>query len=93
MGAPHAFDMQNADFTGIAENSDLYISKVIHQAVVEVNEEGTEAAAATAVIMMRRSAMNIDLPEEFICNRPFLFVIHEKQCNGVLFIGKYVKPQ
>lgn len=93
MGVNLPFDQARADFTGI--NSDptgLYISKVVHQAVVEVNEEGTEAAAATGVIMMTRMAI-LDQPRDFICNRPFIFVIHERTHNTTLFMGKYVKPE
>ncbi len=95
LGASHAFDESKADFSLISsESKGLHISKVIHQAVIDVNEEGTEAAAATAVVMMMRCAMpafNFP-PEEFKCNRPFLFVIHETNHNGVLFMGKYMKP-
>jgi serpin B len=85
----------NADFTGInADESGLKISKVIHQAVVEVNEEGTEAAAATAVIMVTRCAAIRPVPIiEFNCNRPFLFVIHDKIHHSALFLGKFVKPE
>jgi serpin B len=93
LGATLPFDENQADFSGIAdEPNGLYISKVVHQAVVEVNEEGTEAAAATGVVMMTRCAM-VDEPIDFICNKPFLFVIHEKVNNNVLFYGKYSKPQ
>lgn len=93
MGAHLPFDQGRADFTGInADPSGLYISKVVHQAVVEVNEEGTEAAAATGIIMMTRCAV-IEDPIEFTCDRPFLFVIHERTHNTTLFIGKYVKPE
>lgn len=93
MGASDAFDEARADFTGINKDpSGLYISKVIHKAVVEVNEEGTEAAAATAVIMMTRCARIEPPPEEFKCDRPFIFLIHDNQDNTVLFLGKYSKP-
>ena len=68
------------------------MSQVIHQSVVEVNEEGTEAAAATAVVMMKRMAVFSPPPEEFKCNRPFFFVIHETQSNAILFIVKLMKP-
>ena len=88
-----AFDEKRADFSGISSDpSGLYVSKVLHQAVVEVNEEGTEAAAATAVVMMTRMAMVYE-PYEFNCNRPFIFIIHDKVQNSILFIGKYSKPQ
>jgi serpin B len=94
LGAHNAFDQQKADFTGISNiPSGLYISKVVHQAVVDVNEEGTEAAAATAAIMMTRAAVMEYPPEEFKCDRPFLFVIHEKVHNSILFMGRFVKPQ
>lgn len=94
LGATLPFDQDKADFTGINSSpSGLYISKVVHQAVVDINEEGTEAAAATGVIMMTRCAMVVNEPREFICDRPFLFVIHEKTHNTVLFIGKYAKPE
>lgn len=95
LGMTHAFDENKADFSLIVPESEekIFISKVIHQAVVEVSEEGTEAAAATAVVMAKRSMMVFDFPpEEFKCNRPFIFVIHEKNTNGVLFIGKYMSP-
>jgi serpin B len=92
MGASDAFDAR-ADFTGINKDpTGLYISKVIHKAVVEVNEEGTEAAAATAVIMMTRCMRIEPPPEEFKCDRPFIFLIHDNQDNTVLFLGKYSKP-
>lgn len=93
LGAPNAFDTDKADFSGLSNEDGIFISKVIHQAVVEVNEKGTEAAAATAVMMMKRCALVMDIPEEFICNRPFLFLIHEKKGNGVLFMGKFMRPE
>jgi serpin B len=92
MGATLPFDQDRANFTGINDDPrGLYISKVFHEAVVEVGEEGTEAAAATAVVMAVRMAL--DTPRDFICNRPFLFIIHEKVNDTILFIGKYSKPE
>jgi serpin B len=92
MGAPDAFDAA-ADFSGINGIPDgLHISKVLHKAVIEVNEEGTEAAAATAVIMMKRCAVVRNPPQEFVCNRPFIFIIHDNKNHSILFIGKYEKP-
>jgi serpin B len=93
LGATSAFDRTKADFSGINEEAKgLHISNVIHQAVVEVNEEGTVAAAATGVIMMTR-ALIIEDPIEFVVNRPFIFIIHETIHNAVLFLGKVVNPQ
>jgi len=63
------------------------VSQVIHQSVVEVNKEGTEAAAAIILMGVRLFRLP-PWPEEFKCNRPFLFVIHEAQSNAILFMGK-----
>ena len=68
------------------------MSKVIHQASIDLNEEGTETSAATAVKIMLRSMLIGEKKFKFKCNRPFIFVIHETRSNGILFIGKYVKP-
>jgi hypothetical protein len=89
LGSPLAFQ-SNADFSPMTGTPNgLFISKVIHQAFVEVNEEGTEAAAATAVSMSR--SRSSEVPIEFNCNRPFIFIIHENVHNSILFLGKLVK--
>lgn len=75
-----------ADFSGAS--SGLYISRVIHQAVVEVNEEGTEAVAATVVKMKVKRSLE-SAPLEFICNRPFFFLIHDKLKHSILFLGRF----
>ena len=93
LGAPTPFQSK-ANFSGMSEEvikQGLYISKIFHKSFVDVNEEGTEAAAATAVVMMRRMAM-IETIHEFNCDHPFIFLIHEKSSNAILFLGKYVKP-
>ncbi len=89
MGMPIAFSM-DADFSGMTGNKDLFISEVIHQAFVEVNEEGTEAAAATAVIM-KESAMMIDKPV-FRADRPFFFLIEHSETGAILFMGRVNNP-
>jgi serine protease inhibitor len=89
MGMPLAFT-PGADFSGISKTEKLMISKVIHQAFVNVDEEGTEAAAATAVVMMRASA-----PEKsvaFRADHPFLFLIREKSTGTILFVGRVTNP-
>ena len=92
LGTVLPFDEAKADFSGATkEPTGLYISAVVHQAVVEVNEEGSEAAAATGVVMMTRAMRLPSDPIEFNCNRPFLFVIHDKTKHAVLFYGKYAK--
>ena len=93
MGMTDAFEMKKADFTGIASNEPLFISEVIHKAYVDVNEEGTEAAAATAVAMTAGSAA--PKPEEpvvFTADRPFVFLIRHNNSGTVLFMGRVTNP-
>jgi serpin B len=90
MGMPTAFDKQRADFSGMTGRPGLYISAVIHQAFVDVNEEGTEAAAATAVVM---SGKSVPPPVPiFRADHPFIFVIQDKENGNILFIGRVVNP-
>ena len=88
LGMAIAFS-NNADFTGINPEGELYISRVIHKTFIQVDEEGTEAAAAT-VVELRESIG----PEGFVMHvdRPFVFIIREKQSNTILFAGKLVEP-
>ncbi len=82
-----------ADFTGLHTSPEkLFISHVLHKAFVEVNEEGTEAAAATAVVVAKASAPVDDRPKVFKADRPFLFVIRHTPTNTVLFVGRFEKP-
>ena len=86
LGMPLAFSGE-ADFSGMAGTKNLYISDVVHKAFVEVNEEGTEAAAATAVGMRATS-----MPPMFEANHPFLFLIRENLTGTFLFIGRVMDP-
>ncbi len=90
LGMPTAFDSGKADFSGMTGQKDLFISAVIHQAYVKVDEKGTEAAAATAVAMVM-SAM----PQEkrFRADHPFIFIIQEKETGNILFLGKVMDPR
>jgi len=88
MGMSDAFNLRKADFSGMNGRRDLFIAMVIHQAHVEVNEEGTEAAAATAVKMKRGAP-----PVDFIVDHPFLFVIRDKQTGSILFMGRVANPK
>jgi serpin B len=90
MGMPIAFS-NAADFSGMTGQKDLKIDKVIHKAFIEVNEEGTEAAAATAVIMVERSTYMPD-KKVFNANRPFAFIIQDKESGSILFMGKVLDP-
>jgi serpin B len=89
MGMPIAFsDM--ADFSGMTGGRDLYIDEVVHKAFVSVDEAGTEAAAATAVIM-KLTAMPAE-PVEFTVDRPFIFLIRDIETNSILFVGRVMNP-
>ncbi len=88
MGMGSAFG--GADFSGINGKRNLVISDVVHKAFVEVNEEGTEAAAATGVIMTKGAVMRRPV---FKADRPFMFVIRDTRLNSVLFMGRVVNPQ
>ncbi|XP_072034699.1 leukocyte elastase inhibitor-like isoform X2 [Amphiura filiformis] len=89
MGIQDLFIDGKADLSGINGGSNLYVSKVIHKAFIEVNEEGSEAAAATAVTMKKRS---IDMSPEFRANHPFLFLIRDNSSGAILFLGRLTKP-
>ena len=91
MGIKAAFT-KSADFSKMNGKSNLLIDEVIHKSFIEVSEKGTEAAAATAVVVREKSMVRKDNPKVVI-NRPFVFVIRENKNNAILFIGKYVKPE
>ena len=88
MGMPTAFS-EAADFSGMTGSKDLFISDVFHKAYVSVDEEGTEAAAATAVLMKLTSMP--ENPIELTVDRPFLFFIRDHQTNSILFMGRVVE--
>ena len=89
MGMSDAFTGK-ADFSGMTGNKDLYISALIHKAFVDVNEEGTEAAAATAVAM---GFLSMPVPPPiFRADHPFIFLIRHNPSESILFLGKVVNP-
>jgi len=88
MGMPTAFT-DAADFSGMTGNRELFIDKVIHQAYIEVNEEGTEAAAATGVSMRLSAAMP---GEVFRADHPFIFLIRDMDTGVILFMGRVTDP-
>jgi serpin B len=96
LGMPRAFDAQRAQFEGIGdpENPDekLYIFAVFHRAFVKVDEEGTEAAASTAVVMAARGGRPTG-PPLFWANRPFLFLLRENATGLILFAGRVDDPR
>lgn len=88
LGMEEAFS-ERADFSGIRDG--VYIDEVMHKAVIEVNEEGSEAAAAT-VVVVTESAAEID-PATFIADRPFMFVIADDNTGTILFMGKLLSAE
>ena len=91
MGMKDAFVFRRANFAGMDGRPDwLFISGVIHKAYVEVNEEGTEAAAATATAMYGGMAPE---PPEFRADHPFLFLIQDNRTGSILFMGRVVDPR
>ncbi|MFC2056941.1 serpin family protein [Chloroflexota bacterium] len=90
MGMPVAFS-STADFSGMTGNRDLFIDEVIHKAFVSVDEAGTEAAAATAVIM-KLTAMPEE-PVSVTVDRPFIFLIQDIETGAILFIGRVLNPE
>lgn len=91
-GMPCAFDEDCADFKKMIDQ-DVFISRVLHKTYLEVNEKGTEAAAATAVEMMPRGAfVNPTPPFNMICDRPFVIAIRDQQTGAILFMGVIVEP-
>lgn len=89
MGMEDVFDMQKVNLSGMSSNNDLVVSKVIHKAFVEVNEEGTEAAAATGAVMMFLSYIE---PQIFNADHPFLFFIRHNPSKSILFYGRFCSP-
>jgi len=89
MGMPVAFSGE-ADFSGMTGNRELYISDVVHKAFVAVDEAGTEAAAATAVIMP--SAAPPEPTVEVTIDRPFIFLIRDIETGAILFVGRVMNP-
>ncbi len=94
MGMPQAFGSA-ANFTGMTGKPDFTISEAIHKAFIDVNEQGTEAAAATSIIM-RATAARVPFPEPppivFRADHPFLFLIRDTKSGAILFMGRVTDP-
>lgn len=94
MGMKEAFSEATADFTKMTdEKPGLYISAVLHKAYVDVNEEGSEAAAATAVVMMTRSMARPRPVPVFRADHPFVFMIRDRETGSILFMGRVMNPK
>jgi serpin B len=90
MGMPGAFTDEVADFSGMDGTRGLYISEVVHKAFVAVDEAGTEAAAATVVIIVEQEAPGSSI--EITVDRPFVFLIRDMETGAILFLGRVVDP-
>jgi serpin B len=95
-GMPQAFDAESADFTGIhvpeSDDEQLFIKNVIHQANIDVDEHGTEAAAATAVGMDTGGGPSALDQYTVRFDRPFLFFVRDVETGSILFMGRVVDP-
>lgn len=87
MGMIDAFSAATADFSGMTGRRGLFISLVIHQAQVEVSEEGTEAAAGTAVVLKKGPR-----PAAFVADHPFVYLVRDRQNGSILFLGRVANP-
>ncbi|MHC4506602.1 MAG: serpin family protein, partial [Planctomycetota bacterium] len=95
MGMPDAFVYRKADLSGMDGTRELFVSHVLHKAFVDVNEEGTEAAAATAAVMKlaSRPSGRERIPPVFRADRPFLFLIRDRRTGSILFMGRVMNPK
>uniref|UniRef100_A0A674IX39 Serpin domain-containing protein n=1 Tax=Terrapene triunguis TaxID=2587831 RepID=A0A674IX39_9SAUR len=89
MGMRDAFSQDRADFRGMSEKNNLVLSNVFHKCFVEINEEGTEAAAASAASMTSRSLISAI---QFAADHPFLFFIRHNKTKTILFFGRFCSP-
>jgi serpin B len=92
MGMARAFSPA-ADFSGMTTRSKLFINQVIHKAFVDVNEKGTEAAAATGVSLKKEAAPRPEEPVVFRADRPFVFLIRDNRTGSILFLGRVANPK
>ncbi len=94
LGMPQAFEKNLANFSGMTGKRDFVMSAVIHKAYIDVNEEGTEAAAATAVVFSRALAIaaNPVQPPIFRADHPFIFLIRDNRSGSILFLGRVTDP-
>jgi serpin B len=91
LGMPSAFDPDKADFSGMNGKRDLYITAALHKAFVDVNEEGTEAAAATGIVV---GVLSVEPePKVFRADHPFAFVIRHNPTGSILFMGRVMNPR
>jgi len=91
LGMPDAFSQQRADFSGMNARKDLFLSAVVHKAFVNVDEKGTEAAAATGAVIGLTALPTP--PPVFRADHPFVFLIRDNQSGSILFLGRLIRPK
>lgn len=91
LGFKSLFDSSSANLTGFSKSGNLVLGSALHKSFLQINEEGAEAAAATALITMRTSRPAG--PRKFICNHPFMYVIYDKTMHTMLFMGTFEHPK
>jgi len=92
MGMADLFDSKQADLSGISGQKDLFVSDVVHKTFIDVNEEGCEAAAATAMLLLGNCFNPNPPPPPFVADHPFIYLIRDNRTRTVLFIGKFTSP-
>jgi serpin B len=92
MGMTDLFDRMKADLSGMDDKKDLFVSAVLHKAFVDVNEQGTEAAAATGAVVTLKAAVPQETPT-FRADHPFVFLIRDNATGAILFMGRVVDPR
>jgi serine protease inhibitor len=91
LGVAEAFDDQRADFTGVTDTGRIWIEQVVHKAVLRVDEQGFEGAAATAVVM-RTVSMDLSEPLAFHVDRPFVLLVRHRRTGAIYFLARVVEP-
>ena len=92
LGMGEAFEKNAADFSAMTGKRDFWISAAIHKAYIDLDEEGTEAAAATGIVMRPSAVARVQPPIVFRADHPFLFLIRDNRSGGILFMGRVQNP-
>ena len=89
LGVTSIFSASSTGFGRMVSNVEMFVSQILHQAKIKVDEKGTEAAAVTVIMVGTTSFMPADEPVEIVLDRPFSYVIFDKNTNVILFSGAY----
>ena len=92
LGVKDAFDSSLADFSNMTDKSEIYVSDALHKANIDFSEKGVKAAAATVIYITEGMALEEEKPIEININKPFMYIIRDKETNEMWFIGTVYKP-